>query len=103
MVAPKELSAYCCKQLLYYFAVLSLEFNFTHGILTTEANTAFFINISNLNPNHIADIDYVLDLINAMVGQLGNKNQAFFAGSQFYKSANREYTSNLAIIQSTYL
>ena len=63
-----------------------------------EIDAAFLVDLGDLYPNHITDINHILNLFNAALCKLRDMNQAFLAGSQFYKSSELKNASNLAVI-----
>ena len=50
-----------------------------------EVDAAFFVDVGDLDPHHVADFAGVFDALDAVVSELGDVDEAVFAGGRICK------------------
>lgn len=73
---------------------LLFRLNVLHG----QVYTALVVDLHDLNPNHVAFLDSVLNLLDAVVSHLGDVNHAVLARQQVYECAEVHQADNLAVV-----
>ena len=72
---------------------------FLERVLAGEVDAALLVDLGDLDPHHVADLAGVLHLLDALVGQLGDVNQAVLAGSQLHEGAEGHQAHHAAVVQ----
>ena len=95
--------------ILFYWTALSAvpfllplfgsAFHFLQGIFAAEVCTTLLIEAHKLNPSHIAQVQHVLNLLNAAVLQLGDVHHSVVTGSNLYECANGQDANYLAVVE----
>ena len=91
------------RSLLDGLAGLFLGLDLLQGVLVGEVDAALLVDIGDLDPDHVADVDHVLHLLHPAVGQLGDVDHAVLAGGQLDEGAELEDADHLAVVELAHL
>ena len=81
------------------FLIKLLVSHFLQSVLAAEVCTALLVEAHELDPSVIAQVQNVLDLLNAAVLQLGDVNHAVVTGSNLNECADGQDADDLAVVQ----
>jgi hypothetical protein len=65
-----------------------------YGVLVGKIDSALAVDFCNLNSNLITHFNHIFYLVNPVVSQFGDVNQAFLAGKNFNKRTKIHYSYN---------
>lgn len=95
----KKASEHCSEAFFSISAEIQLQnLLFRLNVLHGQVYTALVVDLHDLNPNHVAFLDSVLNLLDAVVSHLGDVNHTVLARQQVYECAEVHQADNLAVV-----
>ena len=87
----------------FLFLQTGVVLQLPEGVLIGQIHAALLVDLNDLDPDHVADVDHILALLHTAVGELGDVDHAVLAGGELHESAKGQDADHLAVVELAHL